>query len=237
MELKDYIYKRKSTRKYDMSPLPGELIAQIKNFANGVKPLYENIKTEYIISSDTKNILPVKAPHYFIISSEKKDGYLENVGFKFQQVDLYLSSLGLGSCWLGLARPGEKIDTNLEFVIILAFGKAAESPTRELSGFKRKPISEITNNNNIQLEPARLAPSASNGQPWYFINEGDLLHLYCVKHGLIKSMMYEKMNKVDMGIVLAHLFVSYPEKFEFIKATNAKPLQGYYYFGSMPSLF
>ena len=30
---------------------------------------------------------------------------LENAGFIFQQVDLYIQSLGLGSCWVGLGRP------------------------------------------------------------------------------------------------------------------------------------
>ncbi len=43
-----------------------------------------------------------------IISSENTEGYLMNIGFIFQQMDLYLSSIGLGSCWLGMAKPTEK---------------------------------------------------------------------------------------------------------------------------------
>lgn len=74
MNLYNYIFKRKSTRKYDMTPLQEEQLAEIKNFADNLKPLYKDIKVEYFIANatDVRNILPVKAPHYFIISSEKK---------------------------------------------------------------------------------------------------------------------------------------------------------------------
>ena len=70
---------------------------QITLFAQNLKPLYPDIKIAYEITSNIKGIFSVKAPHYFIISSEKSNAYLENVGFMFQQIDLFLSSLNLGS--------------------------------------------------------------------------------------------------------------------------------------------
>jgi len=39
---------------------------------------------------------------------------------------------GIGACWLGAAKPGEKMESALPYVIALAFGKPAEPLHREL---------------------------------------------------------------------------------------------------------
>ncbi|NCB01736.1 MAG: nitroreductase [Spirochaetia bacterium] len=232
--LKDYIVKRKSTRKFDMKPLEEDVLHEIKEFATTMKPLYEHIKVEYSFlgENEVKNILPVKAPHYIIISSESTEGYLTNVGFLLQQMDLYVSSKGLGSCYLGLAKPTEKADSELEFVIILAFGNSLDSPYREESEFKRKPLTKISNREDQRLEVVRLAPSSTNSQPWYVVSIGDVMHLYCVKLGLFKGMMYNKMNQIDMGIALAHLYVSHTSTFSYFSEQNPPVVEGYYYIGS-----
>lgn len=238
MNLYNYIFKRKSTRKYDMTPLQEEQLAEIKNFADNLKPLYKDIKVEYFIANatDVRNILPVKAPHYFIISSEKKDGYLINVGFMFQQMDLYLSSKGLGSCWLGMAKPNKKINTKLEFVIILAFGKAINSPYRELSEFKRKSLSEISMGIDERLEVARLSPSATNSQNWFFVADNGKIHAYQKRLNLVQALIYDKMNKIDMGIAVCHLYIAteyHGKNFIFEKEEDPKEIKGYIYIGTV----
>ena len=69
MDLYNYIRKRKSVRKYDMIPLSEEQLSRIEQFAKNLKPLYPGIKTAYEITSAVKSIFPLKAPHYFVISS------------------------------------------------------------------------------------------------------------------------------------------------------------------------
>ncbi|MCL2774704.1 MAG: nitroreductase, partial [Oscillospiraceae bacterium] len=157
--LKEIIYKRKSIRKYDMTPLGNDTVEDIHRFFAGIKPLYENIKVEYNIteSESVRGLFAVKAPHYLIISSEVKEGYLTNTGFMLQQMDLYLQSIGLGSCWLGSAKPPEKPNPPYEFVILLAFGRPQESLYRSPSEFKCKPLSEISDTADKRLEAARLA--------------------------------------------------------------------------------
>ncbi len=238
MNLYDYIFKRKSTRKYDMTPLKEEQLEEIKAFADKLKPLYKDIKVEYIVANaaEVKNILPIKAPHYFIISSESKEGYLTNVGFMFQQMDLYLSSKGIGTCWLGMAKPIKKINTRLEFVIILAFGKALGSPYRELSEFKRKSLSEISSGEDERLEGARLAPSATNSQHWFFAAKDGKIHAYQKKLNMVQALMYDKMNKVDIGIALCHLYVAtehFGKDFVFTKEEHPKEIEGYIYTGTV----
>lgn len=215
-QLYEAIFQRKSIRKYDMTPLPVTILEELKKFASSVKPLDENIKYEfsYLCTGDVKNLLPIKAPHYICLYSEKKDNYLMNAGVVLQQIDLYLSANNLGSCWLGMAKPSKqvaKVKDGLEFVIMLAFGNANEPVHRENSAeFKRNSLSSISQilNADELLEPVRLAPSASNTQPWFFSGGSDEITVSRVKLNLIKSPIYGKMNQIDIGIALCHLGLS-----------------------------
>jgi nitroreductase len=231
-----YISKRKSTRKYEMEPIEEGQLREIKAFAEGLKPLNANIEVKYELTEDVKNLLPVKAPHYFLIYSENKEDYLVNVGFMFQQMDLFLSSKGLGSCWLGMAKPTKSMNTKLEFVIALAFGKALEAPYRELSEFKRKPLSEISMGKDNRLESARLAPSATNSQNWFFVAQNERIHLYRKKLNAVRTLLYNKMNQVDIGITLCHLYIASLEQekpFSFSQEKKPKGLKGYHYMGTV----
>jgi nitroreductase len=215
-QLYETIFRRKSIRKYDMAPLPTETVKAVQNFTETVKPMDETIKIEYLYlgTNDVKNLLPIKAPHYICLYSEKKDNYLMNAGFILQQIDLYLSANDLGSCWLGMAKPSKQVPeqkNGLEFVIMIAFGKASEPVHRSsISEFKRKSISSISSITNARelLEPARLAPSASNTQSWYFSGSADKMTVSREKLNLIKAPIYGTMNQIDIGIALAHIWLT-----------------------------
>lgn len=231
MNLEEIIYKRKSTRSYEMTPLSDETLEKIENYSKELKPLDDNIKTYFKIV-DNKNVrlfLPWKAPHYIAIFSEQKEGYLRNVGFIYQQLDLYIQSLGIGSCWIGMGKYKPK-DPN--FVILIGFGKTKKDLYREHSEFKRKTLSEISDYEDIKLEPARLAPSGTNDQPWYFIHNKDSFDVYCKIHGIIKKFTNSKMNKIDIGIAIGHIYVSNPDTFEYYINSDFKELKGFYYVGS-----
>lgn len=247
--LYETIFKRKSVRKYDMTPLDDEILSEIKEYANTVDRLYDNIKTEiHTVKQDELNILaPVKAPHYLVMTSENNAGYLTNAGYMLQQVDLFLSSKGIGSCYLGMAQPKKatKKGLELEFVMVLALGNPIETVHRtNITEFKRKALSEITNivNNDQLLEVARLAPSATNSQPWYFTGGEGVIHAYCFKANLIKALVYDKMNKIDMGISLCHIGVAaehFGKDMVFVqdKAAEDNPPKGYYYIGTVKLKF
>lgn len=216
-ELYKAIFKRKSIRKYDMTPLSQDKIAEIKEFTDNLKPLDGSIKHSFsfIGENDARFLLPLKlAPHYICLFSDKKDGYLMNAGYLLQQVDLFLSANNIGSCWLGTAKLNKNVQAQrngLEFVIMLAFGNAAEQVHREsTSEFKRKSISEVTSIVGMEklLEPVRLAPSASNTQVWFFSGDAKEIVVRRTKLNLIKASLYGKMNQIDIGIALCHLWLS-----------------------------
>ena len=215
-KLYDAIFTRKSVRKYDMVPLSEDVMEEIKNFADNLMPLDDSIRysISFLSEVDSKLLIPAKvAPHYICIYSEKKDGYLMNAGFLLQQIDLYLSAKGIGSWWLGIFNPKKEVDaqSGLEFVILLAFGNSKEAVHRKnTSEFSRKSFSEISSIKGAEklLEPVRLAPSATNSQPWFF--SGDLKEIVLSRQKLskLKAPFLGKINQIDIGIALYHLWLS-----------------------------
>lgn len=227
MDLASQIYVRKSCRNYlddeiDFNP--------INEFISKAKVLNSNIDYYYKIL--TKNELSIrtrwKAPYYLVLYAEKKENYGVNLGFIFQQLSLYMQSIGIGSCWVGMANVKQK-DPN--FVIAIAFGKSNDL-TRDISKFKRKKLSEISDTEDERLIPAQLAPSAVNSQPWYFKHANKGFDVYKTKHNIVKQKIIGKWNDIDMGIALSHLYVSNPDTFEF-EFKNKEDIKGYTYFGSL----
>ena len=227
MTRNEMIYHRKSCRSFTGKPVDSEMIEKILSFEP--KPLYPDIKVHMdIVSRDrVRCICPWTTPQLIAIYSEEKPGYLENIGFLFQQMDLHLQTMGLGVCWLGMGRMNPRTTAQVEgmkFVIMMAFGYPKGDQLRhDLRGFKRKPMEQIMDQPDARLEPARLAPSAVNSQPWYFTHEGDTVHVYCSSKG----------SRLDAGIALAHLYVAGEETFRFFKENTWKELDGYNYIGSI----
>jgi len=211
-ELFTYIFKRKSTRKYSMEGLPEETCKAIDAQTKHVVSLTGDLKTEMkLLPRDAvKGLLAIKAPHYLLFFSEKKNGYLENAGYMLQQMDLFLSSMEMGTCWLGMAKPTSGFEnvSSIPFVVAMAVGAPAEPVhrTRE-EQYKRKLKIEIcsTSHHGHIIEAARLAPSATNSQPWRFRTTQSAIHVYRINVNLLKAWLYERMNKIDMGIALCHL--------------------------------
>ncbi|RCW60328.1 MULTISPECIES: nitroreductase family protein [Halanaerobium] len=243
-ELYQTIFKRKSIRKYHQDKLSGDQLQSIMDFLNEAKALDSEINFEaQIVDSDqVKSLIPIKAPHYLQFFSEEKGDYLLNAGFILQQLDLYLAANNLGSCWFGMAKPKKEIiaDSDLEYVITLVFGRAAEDNHRDsIEDFERKTLSEIKSGSDYYdlLEAARLAPSATNGQPWYFKVGAKQIHVFQHQPNFIKKFFYEKMNRIDMGITLSHLWLAAEEhgyKFKFEKYSYDPALvEGYNYLGTV----
>lgn len=239
--MKEIICKRKSTRAFTDIPIDDIVKAKIQEFIKTIKPLYPQIRIslEIVESGDIKTLMPWKTPQFIAIFSEEKDGARENAGFMGQQLDLYLQSIGLGACWIGMGYYDPRDESEkeradgLKSMIVIAFGNAKGNIYRNgAADFRRKALEEIMDTADERLEPARLAPSATNDQPWYFVHEEDAIHAYCIVHGPIKRRTLAKMNRIDMGIALAHMYVSNPDTFRFFIVDDPKKVEGYYYMGS-----
>lgn len=212
-DLYDTIFQRKSIRKYDLTPLNNNRMKEISKYMANLEPMYGNINIELKIlgPDNVKRRMMKKAPHYLAVFSQAKEGYLANVGFMLQQMDLFFSANGIGSCWQGIPKPNKKTlnSSNLEFIILIAFGKPDEPLNRNVSEFKRKSLKEISNVDGAEefLAAARLAPFGS-GQPWFFTGDENIIHAYSKKPNLIMGFLAKKYIPVDVGIALCHLKIA-----------------------------
>lgn len=228
LDLKSQISVRKSCRNYEDAEID---MGIIHNFIEDAKALDNTIEFSYkIFTKDEINLKTRWSAHYYLaLFSERKGLYKENIGFIFQQVSLSMQSIGIGSCWVGLASLKKK-DPN--FIIAIAFGKS-DNMTRDFSNFKRKKLIEISDFEDERLIPAQLAPSAINAQPWYFKHTDDGFDVYRQKQNIIKRQLIKKWNPIDVGIALAHLYVANPDTFHFEVKNSFDELKGYTYIGSM----
>ena len=242
MDLYSPIFSRKSCRNYDMTTLGSEVLQQIESLIKNVTPLLPNAEFTYKIvgQEGVKGLGLPKAPHFMLISGNGKGDLsppLRDVcaGFLFQHVELYLYSMGYATNWLSTVKDKQD-DPN--FIVGFSFGKSVKPATRTLAEFERKSIAEIAKGNDSRLEAVRLAPSGLNKQPWYFVVEGNAIHVYYLKSlGGLFGMMY-KLTVIDVGLALCHLAVaSDHEGKPFRFNTNSKnpptPPKNFTYIGTV----
>jgi|WetSurMetagenome_2_1015567.scaffolds.fasta_scaffold305132_1 nitroreductase len=234
-DLFEAIFKRKSIRDYDPTPVDSNRLEEISKNLKTLKPLLDGIKTEFkVISPDqVTRKLNNKAPHFIAAFSEVKDAYKVNIGFMLQQIDLYLSATGLGSCWLGIPQLTKDVaeSSNLHFIILMSFGNSNETLYRTSpSEFHRQSLLEITNIEGASelIEPVRLAPSAINLQNWYFTGTKNTIHAYSFKPSFLRAKFGGSYYPVNLGIALCHLqlaagHLGVKSKFIFDKSIDKSP--------------
>ena len=231
------IEKRKSIRRYDPKKLDSETLKKVKEQLEKLTPLYSNIGYRVEIVDKTKRAFGINAPHYLLFYSEEKKGAYENIGFIGQQMDLFFSENGLGSCWVGVAKPEDKKVEEAKksekeiYIICISFGKPAETLHRERKDFRRKPLSKMSQGDDPRLEAARLAPSGVNAQNWFFSHEAGKIHCYCKKTSGLKKLFLGKLALIDLGIAICHI-AKESDDFKFIHEDTAPKKEGYFYVGT-----
>ena len=113
MELYDAIFYRKSTRKYSNKKVKEGLLEEVKNACSQITYLNKELDIKAHVVDRMGKKCKVKAPHYIIVTSNKGNDYLQNIGFAMEEVVLKLTTLGLATCWLECNIKREDI---LEFV-------------------------------------------------------------------------------------------------------------------------
>jgi len=186
----------------------------------------------------------IRDPAGFIVGAATRGGkYLEDYGYAMESLILTATDIGLGSCWLGgfftrgtfsrrialkmeeripaVASVGEILDADVArdgFMRRMAGGArrlAAESLFFE--GAFGAPLSHAAGPYGTALEMTRLAPSASNKQPWRVVHLGGSWHFYLsrtsgYRGGLWgKLLKIEDMQRVDIGIAMCHFELTLAE--------------------------
>ncbi len=213
-KLYEMIFKRKSFhlfRNIGNKHLTEEELKDIEKVFSRLKPLVDDIKVKIKIIK-TGSVL--RGQEYCILFySEKKDNYLQNIGYLGEQLDLYLVSKNIGTLWFGIGKPYEQQLDGLDFVIMMAIAKV-DSPgkfRKDMYKSKRKELSEIWTGDSF-LDIAnivRFAPSACNTQPWKVESSKKELKVYRYrkegKRGIMPKDKVLYYNQIDIGIFLCFL--------------------------------
>ena len=214
-ELYNMIFKRKSFhlfRGIGNEHITDDELRDIEEFFNKVEPLYDDIKVKIKIVKEGASCK--RGQEYCILFySEKKDNYLQNIGYMGEQLDLYLVSKNIASLWFGIGKVEEKQLDGLDFVIMIAISKADSDDKfrKDMYKSKRKEVSEIWNGDSY-LDIAnivRFAPSACNTQPWLVDAKENELVVYRYrklgKRGIMPKDRVVYYNQIDIGIFLCFL--------------------------------
>jgi nitroreductase len=161
---------------------------------------------------------------------------LEDYGYRMEGVIFAATERGLGTCWLGGSftrssfsarvglRPGETLPAVAAMgymaerprvrdrLLRLAAGSDGRRPWEELFFDEIFGVSlsrEAAGRGAFPLSMVRLAPSASNRQPWRIVRTGNRWHFYLARSNGYRErnrMMFGigDMQRIDMGIAMYH---------------------------------
>lgn len=181
----------------------------------------------------------IKNPTGFIVGAVKESEHaLEDYGYAMEEIVLEATALGLGTCWLGgsftqssFARKIHKHENEImPAVVSIGYAtqgireidllrRAARSETRRPwnalffngSFFEPLPISEVVGGYTRALEMVRLAPSASNKQPWRVVRDGNQWYFYCqrtpgfgIGSWYFTLLQLADLQRLDIGIAMCH---------------------------------
>ena len=75
-------------------------------------PLTPEIKTAIRIVPEKQTNCKRGGEYCVLLYCEKKDGYLQNIGYLGEQLDLYLVSRNIGTLWFGIIRGSPEVFPN-----------------------------------------------------------------------------------------------------------------------------
>ncbi|HEX2946958.1 MAG TPA: nitroreductase family protein [Clostridia bacterium] len=176
----------------------------------------------------------IKGSRIFIAGAVKKgDKAMEDFGYCMEKNILMVTGLGLGTCWMAGALNrstfAQKINAKADEVIaaVTPIGYAGDRKTlrenliRMAIGAKnRKKPEELFFDKSIDtpldtdscgqyskvLDAVRMAPSASNKQPWRIMKDnGNTYHLFMKENPSYNNAFAGiKIQNIDMGIAMCH---------------------------------
>jgi hypothetical protein len=242
----DLIKRRYSCRTYLPIPMEEAKRQQLEAFISSTQagPFGTRVRFQLLAATDEDRAALrglgtygfIQGATGFIIGTVQ-DGprNLEDFGYCMEQVILFATDLGLGTCWLGgtfnrstfAARAGLRAGEQMPAVTAVGYiaskprlieriirrGAGSQNRYSWLQLFFRgrfgQPISaEDAGPYATALEMVRLAPSASNRQPWRIIQDGSAWHFYLqrtpgYRRGARLGQVPD-LQRADMGIAMCH---------------------------------
>lgn len=170
------------------------------------------------------------AKDFLAITVKDQPYAMEAVGYQFENLVLYATDIGLGTVWLAgtfnrkdfknvieisdedlfpcicpVGYPGQK-RSFIEKITRVSLGSKKRKEWDKLfflDDFSKSLTKEDAGRYTDALDMLRLAPSATNAQPWAVVKEGDKFHFFCNYKNSINNDV-KKIKHLDLGIALSH---------------------------------
>jgi len=250
MNVREAIRRRISVRRYDGQPVASETLAKVLEAGIESVALIPEIEVKFHLfekgSGVANRLSPISrtrilfgsAPHFIVATSKEQPGFMENLGFRMEQMILYATALGLGTCWIGgMFEEGtlrELLGEEAQGYRVVAltplgypdpswWGHAARQLIEAGTAYqgRRKPLREIVFDREWGvpwqgegplmevLELTRLAPSWANTQPWRFIVDGKRVIATADTTPRWGNVRQGKAYyRLDTGIAMSHFFLA-----------------------------
>lgn len=229
------IRERQSVRTFDKTPVNKHVLEEINHYIQHIEnPFQVPVHLELLNKEEHNLSSPVLVNEEWYVAGKipKVTHAEEAFGYSFEDFILKASDLNLGTVWLAatIKRPAfEKaiaLKENEAMPAVSPIGYAAtqrsmreKAMRKGMSSDKRRPFEDLFFEGSFQtplseekagawklpLEMVRLAPSATNKQPWRVVVDvdGHKAHFY-----EFKSKGYANkdgdIQKVDLGIAMRH---------------------------------
>lgn len=173
----------------------------------------------------------IKGAKDFLAITVKDQPYaMEAIGYQFENLVLYATDMGIGTVWLAGTFKRKDFINAIEigeddlFPCICPLGYPAlkqsflEKITKASLGSKKRKdwdklffledFTKVLTKADAgiyedALEMLRLAPSATNSQPWAVVKEGNKFHFFCNYKNTLNDDV-KKIKHIDIGIALSH---------------------------------
>ena len=228
----DAILRRVSVRTFEDKPLSADDRAKLEAFLANVDTPFGAPVTFRLLDAaphGLKSPVIVGAHSYVAAKVPRVPGAELSCGYAFERFCLYATQLGLGSVMLAASLSRKTFEQAMELApnevmpVASPVGyPAAKRSMREsmmrkaIKSDERLPWEKIFFAGSFDtplapssagifsqpLEMLRLAPSATNKQPWRVVVDGSNVHFF--EERTLKESALGDIQKVDMGIALAH---------------------------------
>lgn len=227
------IRERKSVRTFDKTPVNKQTLEEINHYIQHIEnPFQIPVHMELLNKQEHDLSSPVLIDEeWYVAGKVPRAAYAEEAfGYSFEDFILKASDLNLGTVWLAatIKRPAfEKAIALKENEVMPAVSPigypAAQRSMGEkvmrkgMGSDKRRAFEDIFFEQSFQtplsekragewklpLEMVRLAPSATNKQPWRVVVDGNKAHFYEFKTKGYANKDGD-IQKVDLGIAMRH---------------------------------
>ena len=202
---------RHSVRSYASGIDPTQDNQIIEAFANTPK-LDASIAVKAIVLRGVKSM----SGCHIALLSEEKPGFRENIGYAGEHLVATMTDMGIATCWIampnliGAAKKLLPKNEPFKLLALIACGKGLKdtTPTKEkmaIADFTEGFADEIWQD---LFAYVRIAPSACNSQPWRLRTEKNRTRIYISRQGLFKKIALRELNRIDVGIAMAHLHMA-----------------------------